>query len=266
MLTANQMTTNKVRLSYVHLDKPYVRNQGEAGKYQVTILMPKADTEAKARLDAARQAATQKGITDKWNGVMPPVVADPVYDGDGVRPNGEPFGPECKGHWVFTASSSNPVPVVDANQNPIINGTEVYSGCYARVCVSFFPYNSNGKRGIGCGLEAVQKLEDGEPLGGGVSVADAFGQAVPATNMPQQYQAAAPAPVPQAYPQQGYPAAPSAPQPYQAPYPAAPQPYQAPAPAAAPTPQPQQGFQMPPMQQPNGSTYDPISGTYGWNG
>lgn len=243
MLTANQMTTNKVRLSYVHLDKPYVRNQGEAGKYQVTILMPKSDTDAKARLDAAKQAAIQKGITDKWNGVMPPVVADPVYDGDGVRPNGEPFGPECKGHWVFTASSSSPVPVVDANQNPIINSTEVYSGCYARVCVSFFPYNSNGKRGIGCGLEAVQKLEDGEPLGGGVSVADAFGAPAP---QPQQYQAAAPAPVPQAYPQQGYPTAPAAPQPQQVP----PQ-YAPPVVPAAPAP-----------AAPQGQWFDPITGQW----
>lgn len=249
MLTANQMTTNKVRLSYVHLDKPFVRNQGEAGKYGTTILMPKSDTDAKARLDAAKQAAIQKGITDKWNGVMPPVVADPVYDGDGVRPNGEPFGPECKGHWVFTASSSSPVPVVDANQNPIINSTEVYSGCYARVCVSFFPYNSNGKRGIGCGLEAVQKLEDGEPLGGGVSVADAFGAPAP---QPQQYQAAAPAPVPQAYPQQGYPTAPAALQPYQAPQPQQiPPQYAPPVVPAAPAP-----------AAPQGQRFDPITGQW----
>ena len=249
MLTANQMTTNKVRLSYVHLDKPFVRNQGEAGKYCTTILMPKSDTDAKARLDAAKQAAIQKGITDKWNGVMPPVVADPVYDGDGVRPNGEPFGPECKGHWVFTASSSSPVPVVDANQNPIINSTEVYSGCYARVCVSFFPYNSNGKRGIGCGLEAVQKLEDGEPLGGGVSVADAFGAPAP---QPQQYQAAAPATVPQAYPQQGYPTAPAAPQPYQAPQPQqVPPQYAPPVVPAAPAP-----------AAPQGQRFDPITGQW----
>ena len=259
MLTANQMTTGKVRASYAHLDKPFIRNQGEAGKYQITILMPKSDIDAKARLDAAYQVAVQKGITDKWNGVQPPVIACPIYDGDGVRPNGEPFGPECKGHWVFTASSSNPVPVVDANQNPIINSTEVYSGCYVRVCVSFFPYNSNGKRGIGCGLEAVQKLEDGEPLGGGVTVADAFGAPAPAAPA-QAYPQAAPAfpqqpvaPV-QTYPQQ--PVAPAYPQQPAAPAPAYPQ-----AAPAAP-----QGFQMPPMQQPNGSTYDPITGTYGWNG
>lgn len=173
-LNQNQMTTGEVRLSYAHLYEPYSNNGGEP-KYSVTVLMPKSDIQAKARLDAALQYTKQKGISEKWNGVLPPVLAVPVYDGDGVRPNGEPFGAECKGHWVFTASNKNPVQLVDAGMNPIMQKGELYSGCYARVCVSLFAYNSAGKRGIGIGLEAVQKLRDGDPLGGGVSVADAFG-------------------------------------------------------------------------------------------
>ena len=173
-LNQNQMTTGEVRLSFAHLYEPYSNNGGEP-KYSVTVLMPKSDTAAKARLDAAFEAAKQKGISEKWNGVQPPVLAVPVYDGDGVRPNGEPFGAECRGCWVFTASSKNPVSLVDAGMNPIVQKGELYSGCYARVCVSLFAYNSAGKRGIGIGLEAVQKLRDGDPLGGGVSVADAFG-------------------------------------------------------------------------------------------
>ena len=95
--------------------------------------------------------------------------------------------------------------------NPIVQKGELYSGCYARVCVSLFPYNSNGKRGIGIGLEAVQKLRDGDPLGGGVSVADAFGQGAPAQPV-QQYQQPAPAQYQQ--PMMQYGAAPQQPMQY----------------------------------------------------
>lgn len=194
-LNQNQFTTGEARLSYAHLYEPYSNNGGEA-KFSTTVLVPKSDAQTKARIDAAIEFAKQKGVAEKWNGVMPPVVALPIYDGDGVRPNGETFGAECKGCWVFTASNKNPVQMVDAGMNPIVQKGELYSGCYARVCVSVFAYNSNGKRGVGFGLEAVQKLRDGDPLGGGVSVADAFGQGAPAGIQPmpqtaqpvQQYQ------------------------------------------------------------------------------
>ena len=193
-LSANQFTTDKVRLSYVHLNQPHSSApDGSNPKYSVTVLLPKSDVATKARLDAAYQAAVNAGVGAKWNGVMPPKIECPIYDGDGVRPNGEPFGAECKGCWVFAASNKNPVQVLDLNMNQILEPNEIYSGMYARVCVSFYAYNFSGKRGIGCGLEAVQKLEDGDPLGGHVSAADAFGgtntyagvgAAMPATGAP----------------------------------------------------------------------------------
>ena len=209
-LSNTQMTTGEVRLSYVHLDAPYANpnNANAEPKYQVTALMPKSDVQSKARFDAAYQAAVQKGVAEKWNGVQPPVIACSIHDGDGVRPNGEPFGPECAGHWVFTANSKNPVSMVDASMNPIVQKGEIYSGCYARVCISLFAYANTGKRGIGIGLEAVQKLRDGDPLGGGVSVADAFGGAPvaqpAAPAQPVQYQQPA-QPYPQPVQGQPYP-------------------------------------------------------------
>src|SRR5574344_1769184 len=117
------------------------------------------------------------GVAKKWGGKMPAVINLPVYDGDGVRPNGDSFDDACKGCYVFTASSGSerPPQVVDSALNPIIDKNTVYSGCYARVNVSFFPYDAKGRRGIGCGLNAVQFVADGEPLGTTVSVADAFG-------------------------------------------------------------------------------------------
>ena len=106
----------------------------------------------------------------------------PIYDGDSVRPSdGMPFGDECKGHYVLTASTKADYPpeVVDQNLNPIINQSDVYSGIFARVSVSFFAYSYAGKKGIGCALNVVQKMADGEPLGGSrMTAAEAFGDSV----------------------------------------------------------------------------------------
>lgn len=177
------VTTGKARLSYVHLFKPYAHTPGQEEKFSCAVLVPKSDVETKARIDAAIEAAKQKGISDKWNGTCPPIVPIPVYDGDGVRPSdGMAFGPECRGHWVFTASAKADYPpeVVDVNMNPIINQSEIYSGIYARVNVNFYPYAFGGKKGIGCGLGPVQKLSDGEALGGSApTAAQAFGNSHP---------------------------------------------------------------------------------------
>ena len=125
------VTTGRVRLSFVHVFKPYAFQQGQEEKYSVTVLVPKTDVDTKARIDAAIEVAKQRGVTDKWNGMMPPIVPTPIYDGDDVKPSdGTEFGPECKGHWVFTARASvdHAPEVVDKMGNPIINQSEMYSG------------------------------------------------------------------------------------------------------------------------------------------
>lgn len=240
--------TGKVRLSFVHLFTPYAKEQGKEPKYSVTLLIPKSDVATRQRLDAAINAAIQDAIPKRWNGVRPPQIHFPIHDGDGVKPSdGMPFGEECKGHWVMTASlkPSNGKPdVVDANLNPIINQSEIYSGCFGRVSLRFFGYNANGKKGIGAGLSNVQKLEDGPPLGGsGRSAASDFGEPPPQQGYGQpQYQQ----PAAQGYPsQQGYG-------------------YQQP---PAQPPQQGYGYQQPPAQQPPQQApqqqpvqYDPITG------
>lgn len=217
-----QVITGRSRLTFPHLFEKYAKELGQEPKFSTTILIPKSDVMTKQKIDAAIAAAIAEGVTKNWNGVRPPNVPNPVHDGDGVRPSdGQPFPPECKGHWVVTASSKQQPQVVDLALNPIMSQSEIYSGVYARVSVNFFPYNASGKKGIGCGLNNVQKLEDGEPLGGRTTAVNDFGDAAPSSaphgfTAPQQYTAA---------PQQYAP-------PVQAPYyPPAPQQYAAPAPA-----------------------------------
>ncbi|MBB6670252.1 DUF2815 family protein [Cohnella nanjingensis] len=170
---ATSVTTDRVRLSFVHLFQPYASQPGDEPKYSTTILIPKSDVATMQRIQAATHAAHQKGVAKGyWTANSQPNV--PIHDGDGVRPNGEPFGQECKGHWVLTAGSKQQQAIVDINMNPILNQSEIYSGVYARVNINFYEY-SNRKKGIGAGLGPVQKLSDGEPLGGRVSAEQAFG-------------------------------------------------------------------------------------------
>ena len=160
--------TVRGRLSYVHVFKPHAATPGAEEKFSTTILVPKTDVETKQKIDAAIKAATELGVSEKWNGVKPPTVPNPIWDGDGVKQNGEQFGPECKGHWVFTASAKADYPpqVVDRRVQPILDQSEIYSGCYANVAVNFFPYLFAGKKGIGAGLGNIQKIKDGESLAG----------------------------------------------------------------------------------------------------
>lgn len=227
------LTTGKVRLSYCHVWEPATPQNGGDPKYSVTILIPKNDVNTLNTIYAEMESVKQTGVSSVWGGSLPPIVKIPLYDGDGVRPSGEAFGAECKGHMVITASSKNQPQIVDLNVQPILNRADVYSGCYARVNMNFFAYNQAGNRGLGCALNCIQKLEDGEPLAGGVSVQEAFGgantyngmtQAVPGQNhmgVPSYQAPAAPAYPPQMTPSYQAPATPA----YQ--QPAAPQ-YQVP--------------------------------------
>lgn len=187
-LTNRDVTTGEARLSYVHLFTPYkrdLRDPQENAKYSTTVLIPKTDTKTKAALDAAINAAAQFGASKAFGGSIPPVLANPLHDGDGVRPtDGMPYGPECKGHWVFTASTKNRPDVIGLDRQPILNESEIYSGVYAYVAVSFFPYNNKGRKGVGCSLNAVMKSRDGEPLGYKITAEEAFAgiAAAPAIN------------------------------------------------------------------------------------
>lgn len=166
----SKVVTNKVRFSYVNLMTPRVDPNSGKAKYSTTILLPKSDIATKQQIDVAIQNAIQEGAKGAWKGVIPPQVSSPIHDGDGVKQDGTPYGPECKGHWVFTASTSADPQfakpeIIDVQGQPILSATEVYSGMYGRVSVVFAPYMFAGKKGIGCYLNNVQKLEDGEPLG-----------------------------------------------------------------------------------------------------
>jgi hypothetical protein len=170
-----KVLTGECRLSYCNLTTPRAAQQGGEPKYSVTLLIPKTDVATKADIDAAIQAAANEALSKVWNGARPPQLRVPIYDGDGVRPSGVPFGDECKGHWVMTASTKNKPQVVGIdNINCELAPSDIYSGMYARVTIRFFGYSNRGNKGIGCGLGNVMKTRDGEALTGSASASVDF--------------------------------------------------------------------------------------------
>ena len=163
------ITGTGTRLSYFHGWEPISINGG-AEKYSVSVLIPKSDTETVSAINAAIDAAIEEGVA-KFGGKKPNKAAIklPLRDGD-VERDDEAY----KVHWFINAKSTTAPQIVDRQVKPILDRSEVYSGCYARVSLNFFAFNSNGNKGIACGLGNIQKVRDGEPLGGKSTAADDF--------------------------------------------------------------------------------------------
>ena len=157
-----KVITGKGRLSYAYVWEPRVQD-GQDAKYSTSFLVPKTDKDTLKRLYDAIEAAKEMGKSKKWGGKVPANLKLPLRDGD---EEADERGDAYRGHYFFNASSKDAPGIVDAQRNPILDKAEVYSGCYTRVSVNLFPYDTNGNRGIGVGLNHIQKLADGEPLGG----------------------------------------------------------------------------------------------------
>ncbi|TVZ81262.1 uncharacterized protein DUF2815 [Aeribacillus composti] len=176
---ATKVITGKVRLSYVHVFQPQSIDGGEE-KYSTSILIPKEDKETLRKIKTAIEAAKELGKS-QWGGKIPANLKLPLRDGDEERPDDEAYA----GHYFINASSktkpgiAKPIgktPDGKTKFEEITDSTEVYSGCYARISINFYPFNKNGNRGIAVGLNNIVKVQDGEPLGGRARLEDEFAE------------------------------------------------------------------------------------------
>ena len=159
------ITGPDTRWSYANVWEAKSINGGTP-KFSVSLIIPKSDTKTIAKIKVAIEAAYHDGESKlKGSGKsVPPMAAikTPLRDGDSERPD----DPAYTNAYFINANSVTAPGIVDADRNPILTRSEVYSGVYGRVSISFYAFNSNGNKGIACGLNNLQKVRDGEPLGG----------------------------------------------------------------------------------------------------
>ena len=163
------ITGPDTRWSYCNVHEPKSINGGTP-KYSVSLIIPKSDTRTVAKIKAAIEAAYQEGAGKlKGNGKSVPAFAaikNPLRDGDVERPDDPAY--------FINANSATAPGIVDADCNPVLNRSDVYSGVYGRASINFYAFNSNGNKGIACGLNNLQLIRAGEPLGSKASAESDF--------------------------------------------------------------------------------------------
>jgi hypothetical protein len=168
-----RVITGKVRFSYAHVWEPYEVAAGQTAKYSVCLLIPKTDKATVKKINDAVDAAIEAGKTKlagKNGTVNKKALKMPLRDGDEERSDDDAY----KGMYFINANSTTAPGVVDLQLNPIIDKTEFYSGCYGRASVNFYAFNTNGNKGVACGLNNLQKLADGEPFANIAKAEDDF--------------------------------------------------------------------------------------------
>jgi hypothetical protein len=163
----SKFVTGKVRFSFVHVFEP-AETLNKQLKYSASILIPKSDKESIARFNAAFDEV-KKANAAFFGGSVPKMLKGGLRDGDAEKDD-----PIYAGHYFINANSNEKPGIVDADLNPILDKNEFYSGCYGRASITLYPYDASGSKGIAAGLNNVQKLEDGEKLGGATSAAADF--------------------------------------------------------------------------------------------
>ena len=175
VMSATKVVTGKnTVMSYLNINEPKIPIGGGTPKYSVSLIIPKSDTATVNKIKAAIKAAYQEGESKlRGNGkVVPPLdaIKTPLRDGDKERPGDDAYA----NSYFINANSTSKPGAVDAACNPILETSELYSGIIGRASINFYAFNTNGNRGIACGLNNIQKLKDGTPLGGHSRAEDDF--------------------------------------------------------------------------------------------
>ncbi len=165
-----KVLTGEVRFSYVHVFEPKAMDGSSDEKYSVSLIIPKTDKKTVSAIRQALKNAAEIGKNTKFAGKVPKDFDKALRDGDEERSDDENY---ANSYFVNATSKGKPG-VVDKYRKVITDETEFYSGCFGHASLNFYPFNSNGNRGVACGLNNLMKTKEGTFLGGRASAESDF--------------------------------------------------------------------------------------------
>ena len=170
VLNKTKVITEKVRASYAHIFEPHSMQEGQEAKYSISLIIPKSDTSTIKAIEQAIEAAKEEGKVSKFGGKVPANLKLPLRDGDTEREDDVNY----QDAYFINASSKQAPGIIDQNKIRLTDSGTIVSGDYIRASINLFPFNTNGNKGIAVGLNNIQLVEKGEPLGGASAAEDDF--------------------------------------------------------------------------------------------
>jgi hypothetical protein len=158
---------------YPELFEPKAFNNGEP-KYSAVFLLSK-DIDRAPLWEAIKAAAVRKfggQILENMKSLR-----IPIRDGDekAVDKTGKVDKESFYfGNNFISAKSKFKPQLINLYGDPVENESEIYGGCTVQAIFNFYGYSYMGD-GVACGLQAVCKVGDGEPIGSNrVNTTEAF--------------------------------------------------------------------------------------------
>lgn len=171
----NRIGTKAVRINFPNFVTPRAASEGGTPKYSCVLMIPKKDKEIAKAIKAKMREVYDNNPTILGDYDFDGLVR--IYDGAKASPSGKKYPEYYKDYYILNANNSRKPQYLDKAGEEILDvNEELYSGCWARVGLSFYPYSNAGNTGIGISLDIVKKHHDDEPLGSVVSAKDYFGE------------------------------------------------------------------------------------------
>lgn len=174
-----KVVTGICRLSYPHIWSPKATVEGGKEKYSACLIIPKADTKTVTAIKTAIKAA----LVEEWpNEKTRPIdkIKNPLKDGDGALNKAGQQRPETVDCYTINPTSVQQPGIIGPDKQDLIDQKKLYAGCYVRAQLAFCAYNLPTSKGIGCYLNNIQLIKDGESLGGRDRAQDVFDEFMPA--------------------------------------------------------------------------------------
>jgi len=166
---SEKIVTPNFVVSFPHVFKPTENDDGKE-YYDLVMVWDKSED-----LSALKKLA-KEAIEEKWGEKPPKGLISPFKEGNEKDLEKYPMYKDT----IYAAAKTNFQPgLVDQKRQPIIDEDDFYAGCVARASVTAYAWEyTKGKkvmkRGVSFNLNNVQKVEDGERIGGSRAAADDF--------------------------------------------------------------------------------------------